>query len=448
MSTTIQTGLFKGLSFAPGTADLAHLAPGFAAKLSTMLNTAKASGITATITQGFRSTADQARIYNSGVRPAAQPGHSFHEFGLAADVYATNPAQQGALISIGQKLGLTNLANIGDAGHFQLGTGSAASAAAQYGSTQGAPYTPGGVFGGDTQHFTGTGSLANYGMPPASAPVGTVGDSVGINSDPFPSTAGQNLNTDAGDSTSSGGMTSQFDGNSGLSHASGAFSTEGGSGFSSGESGSSVGGVTLPGVGNSVSGSTTTGAPDGINSGGIGGTGGPGDGSTGATGVPGLSSQGSGNFASFDSTPASNATSDGTASPAASTASAPASSPVPGISGGSATSGNSTAAAPSASNTGGGGNPVNIVSNQPEINAANAIAKSATGVGTSITSAEGAAAVAGTSWLSSIFSAGTDLFARSGFILLGFLILAGAGLFFYIESQKGSGGTTLVPIPV
>jgi hypothetical protein len=119
----------------------------------------------------------------------------------------------------------------------------------------------------------------------------------------------------------------------------------------------------------------------------------------------------------------------------------------PGISGAGAGAGG-TASAPTAKDTGGGGNPVDVVSNAPEISAANAIAKAATGVGSSITGAEGNAAVAGTTWLGNIFAAGTDIFARSTFVLLGLVILGGAGLFFYIESQKGSGGATIVPVPV
>jgi LAS superfamily LD-carboxypeptidase LdcB len=39
------------------------------------------------IVQSFRSRKEQARIYNSGVRPCAPPGWSYHEQGVAVDVY-------------------------------------------------------------------------------------------------------------------------------------------------------------------------------------------------------------------------------------------------------------------------------------------------------------------------------------------------------------------------
>lgn len=43
------------------------------------LQYARAHGWTGKVTSGYRSYADQARIYNSGVRPAAKPGQSNHE---------------------------------------------------------------------------------------------------------------------------------------------------------------------------------------------------------------------------------------------------------------------------------------------------------------------------------------------------------------------------------
>lgn len=50
-----------------------------AAWIAPILQYARAHGWKGTVTSGFRSFADQTRIYNSGVRPAAKPGTSNHE---------------------------------------------------------------------------------------------------------------------------------------------------------------------------------------------------------------------------------------------------------------------------------------------------------------------------------------------------------------------------------
>jgi hypothetical protein len=50
-----------------------------AAWIAPALEYARKHGWKGTVTSGFRSFADQTRIYNSGVRPAAKPGTSNHE---------------------------------------------------------------------------------------------------------------------------------------------------------------------------------------------------------------------------------------------------------------------------------------------------------------------------------------------------------------------------------
>lgn len=66
-----------------------------AAWIVPILKYARAHGWRGNVTSGYRSLADQTRIYNSGKRPAAKPGTSNHEFtqypGGAVDV--TNAAQ-------------------------------------------------------------------------------------------------------------------------------------------------------------------------------------------------------------------------------------------------------------------------------------------------------------------------------------------------------------------
>lgn len=75
-----------------------------AAWIEPVLAYARSKGWKGTVTSGFRSLADQTAIYNSGVRPAAKPGTSNHEFtafpGGAVDV--TN-AQQLSQILLGSK---------------------------------------------------------------------------------------------------------------------------------------------------------------------------------------------------------------------------------------------------------------------------------------------------------------------------------------------------------
>lgn len=61
----------KGTADFEGTSVAAWIAPA--------LHYARAHGWTGQVSSGFRSFADQTRIYNSGVRPAAKPGTSNHE---------------------------------------------------------------------------------------------------------------------------------------------------------------------------------------------------------------------------------------------------------------------------------------------------------------------------------------------------------------------------------
>ena len=63
--------------------------------------------------------------------------------------------------------------------------------------------------------------------------------------------------------------------------------------------------------------------------------------------------------------------------------------------------------------------------------------KSVTGAGQAVQSSEANFAAAGTSWLGSIFSAGTSLFVRGGFVALGLVLILGAFVFFYAENKQG-----------
>jgi Transglycosylase SLT domain len=71
-----------------------------AAWIAPWLQKARQAGWQGTVTSGYRSFADQTRIYNSGVRPAAKPGTSNHEgtdFPRGA-VDVTNAAQLSSIL--------------------------------------------------------------------------------------------------------------------------------------------------------------------------------------------------------------------------------------------------------------------------------------------------------------------------------------------------------------
>lgn len=69
--STTGSGKIKGVANFEGKKVAAWIKP--------ELEYARAHGWKGTVTSGFRSFADQTRIYNSGVRPAAKPGTSNHE---------------------------------------------------------------------------------------------------------------------------------------------------------------------------------------------------------------------------------------------------------------------------------------------------------------------------------------------------------------------------------
>lgn len=111
--------------------------------------------------------------------------------------------------------------------------------------------------------------------------------------------------------------------------------------------------------------------------------------------------------------------------------------PVAGVNAPANTGEVNTTAPSSNANSQGQGNPVQITGALPNAvtQAGNTVAKSDTQLGQDIQQAEGSAASAGTSWLGSIFTAGTSLFVRGGFVALGLVLILGAFVFFYAERQ-------------
>jgi hypothetical protein len=108
--------------------------PTFGNPLFKFLAAAKAQGIDANIISGVRTDQDQRELQANAVATrngtalpypergrvpvAAPPGSSAHEFGLAADVEAANPGDQGRLIALGQQMGLAHPMSY-DPTHFE-----------------------------------------------------------------------------------------------------------------------------------------------------------------------------------------------------------------------------------------------------------------------------------------------------------------------------------------
>jgi peptidoglycan L-alanyl-D-glutamate endopeptidase CwlK len=117
---------------------LSLVLPGLADKIRTMAEMLSLEGIEIRVTQGLRTWAEQAALYAQGrtapgsVVTNAQPGYSWHNFGLAVDVapfdggvpeWNTSQPAWGRIIAIGESLGLFSgdeFHAIKDEPHFQL----------------------------------------------------------------------------------------------------------------------------------------------------------------------------------------------------------------------------------------------------------------------------------------------------------------------------------------
>lgn len=114
MSTTSQVSM-PTLAYAPGKPRAASADPldgykgkGFHATtfdgkqvpswMIPSLRFARAHGWTGTVTSGVRSTEEQARIWNSGVRPAARPGQSNHEPQNGGAIDVTDPEKLNQIL--------------------------------------------------------------------------------------------------------------------------------------------------------------------------------------------------------------------------------------------------------------------------------------------------------------------------------------------------------------
>ena len=127
-------------------ADIADLNPAFRARLDPFLAALTKAGINANVISGYRSPELQSRLYanyqaKQAGRPlpfpqenqgaiAAPPWRSFHNYGLAADITPSNPADYQRMWGMAPQYGLTAL-GAKDLPHFQMG-GDLASDIAQY----------------------------------------------------------------------------------------------------------------------------------------------------------------------------------------------------------------------------------------------------------------------------------------------------------------------------
>lgn len=116
--TTYTSGKYQQfMGAAPGALGPISGAGGLQPQVLAAINYARKHGWTGSVTSGYRSYAQQLAIWNSGVRPAARPGTSMHERGLAIDV--SNPSQFAAIMA-GAPAGvrLYSGASYGDPIHF------------------------------------------------------------------------------------------------------------------------------------------------------------------------------------------------------------------------------------------------------------------------------------------------------------------------------------------
>lgn len=103
----------------------ARLDPALRRGLDWMTAVARANGHGFTVTSTRRSRADQARLYRSYVSgrsryPAAPPGTSAHELGLAFDAVVHPPQYQSAYGQLWERIGGEWGGRYSDPVHFQL----------------------------------------------------------------------------------------------------------------------------------------------------------------------------------------------------------------------------------------------------------------------------------------------------------------------------------------
>lgn len=115
-----------GMPMASGVTPPSNLV--FQDRIQDLQQDAADAGIPNQMISGDRSVAKQQQLWNlrqagQWPNPVAYPGSSMHNRGLAADVAATNPSQQGQLVGMAREpwRGISPGANFNDPNHFQMG---------------------------------------------------------------------------------------------------------------------------------------------------------------------------------------------------------------------------------------------------------------------------------------------------------------------------------------
>jgi hypothetical protein len=163
--------------------DVADLNPIFAQRLAQYRDALAKAGINTSINSGYRSPEYQQQLIDQGVRPAAQPWRSFHQYGLAADL-TTDQANYQRMWDMASQYGLHALGAY-DPGHVQL-AGNLADDINQY-HLQG--WRP------PSQPAPATGAIAYSAPPGAPSRVATTAPGTTLNSSPLDIV----LNAESGD---------------------------------------------------------------------------------------------------------------------------------------------------------------------------------------------------------------------------------------------------------
>ncbi len=104
-----------------------RLDPGFWGIFQDVLDAADDEGIDVELVSGYRSLKEQARLYaqyraGRSSLPAAPPGASYHNFGLAIDVAARPSAALQRVGEIAEDFGLRWGGHFGDPPHIDWGS--------------------------------------------------------------------------------------------------------------------------------------------------------------------------------------------------------------------------------------------------------------------------------------------------------------------------------------
>jgi D-alanyl-D-alanine carboxypeptidase-like protein len=163
--------------------DVSDFNPIFAQKLAAYRDALTKAGVNTSINSGYRSPEYQQQLIDQGVRPAAKPWGSFHQYGLAADL-TTDPANYQRMWDTASQYGLHALGAY-DPGHVQL-AGALPDLISQYHLANWRP---------ESQPAPASGAIAYAGPSGQPSRVATTAPGTSINSSPLDIV----LNAESGD---------------------------------------------------------------------------------------------------------------------------------------------------------------------------------------------------------------------------------------------------------